>query len=773
MNHKMMVYGLLFLSAFSGCLAASPILGDIKIDHFGYRTTDTKTAYFTANPGAGVSVVNAATNTPVYAVTTITSKGTDPTNPQISGDTLWWADFSAFTTPGTYYIFSSSLNEQSYNFQISDTIYQAPVTAALKSLYYARCGTAKTAANGGVWNDTACHTSDAACTAICATSGSYSSTINFNYGTLNLEGGWHDAGDYEKKIGPGTSCGVIETGDNGDTLWYLLTAYEINPGLFPANQINLPESGDGIPDILNQAKWELDWYLKMQMTDGHVLEGVHVTNLGTLASPPSADTTPRGYMPPSYESEAVFVASAAHAARIFAAIPAGASYAATLRAAAELTWNDWVLNSPTTVSALSYLPYGEFKVWAASEMFRMETALGGSAAILSGAKSVVDNYTTWSSYFVNPSEPYSDWAIFNYLQTTGATTSTVTGMQTALSSYVNNLFGQNDLYNSGIYSWQYSWGSNQIKACAGLELYFAGMLGDTGSYTTAQCLSHAEDFLHYFHGANPLNMVYLTNTDSMGAKHCVWQVFNTWFGSYGTASSKSNYIGKPAAVTDPLYPYFSGTDNFGISDNNTSNYGPPPGYVPDGPTFQYSTSGGQAVPPLLSGGVQAPYEKSYRDWNYSDPTGTKTIPWLVNEAGIYDTSSYMALSSLFAGKTYVAAAPTATPTPTAAASTVTPTVTPTLSSTVVISNPFPNPSSGAPVTFNIQTPDESRVTMDVFTLAFRKITSQTAQVYGSQNFLWDLTDLSKTLVANGLYYVRIRIEGNSSAVKILKVLVLR
>jgi len=63
--------------------------------------------------------------------------------------------------------------------------------------------------------------------------------------------------------------------------------------------------------------------------------------------------------------------------------------------------------------------------------------------------------------------------------------------------------------------------------------------------------------------------------------------------------------------------------------------------------------------------------------------------------------------------------------------------------------------------------------MDVFTLAFRKITSQTAQVYGSQNFLWDLTDLSKTLVANGLYYVRIRIEGNSSPVKILKVLVLR
>jgi hypothetical protein len=601
-----------------------------------------------------VEVLDASTNALVLTTTSVTDKGTDASSPLMSGDHVWWVDFSALTAPGTYYLYSPSLNEQSYNFQISDSRYQAPVTAALKSLYYARCGAPKTAAYGGVWNDAACHTADAACTAFCSASNSYPA-LNANYGTLNLLGGWHDAGDFEKKIGPGTSCGVTETGDNGDTLWYLLTAYELNPGLFPPNQINLPESGDGLPDILNQALWELNWYLKMQMADGHVLEGVHVTNLSTLASPPSEDTTPRGYMPPCFESEAVFTASMAHAARIFGGLAGGASTAAAFRAAALETWNDWVVNSPNTdPNALSYLPYGELKVWAASEIFRLDPAQ-------SAAQSIVDNYTNWSSFALNPAGPYADWALFNYLQTPGATASTVSAMQTALGNYVNTLFGENDLYNSGMASWMYAWGSNQIKACAGLELYLAGKLGFTGSYSAAQCVSHAEDFLHYFHGANPLNMVYMTNTDSMGAEHCVWHLFNTWFGQYATASSLTNYIGKPAAVVDPLYPYAAG-------DNQTSNYGPPPGYVPDGPTYQYFQLGGTDVPPDSAGPAEAPYTKAYRDYN----NGSQ--PWVVNEGGIYDTASYLALSSVFAGSTFVIATPTLTPTGTILPS---PTFTPT------------------------------------------------------------------------------------------------
>lgn len=673
-----LLFWIFLLGLVPGGLDAAPILGDIKLDHFGYRTGDTKIAYFTANPGTSVEVHDAATSVLVTTTASITDKGTDTSSPLMSGDHVWWVDFSALTAPGTYYVYSAALTEQSYNFQISDTRYQAPVTAALRGLYYARCGAPKTAAYAGVWTDSACHASDAACTAFCSTSISYPA-LNANYGTLDLSGGWHDAGDFEKKIGPGTSCGVTETGDNGDTVFYLLTAYEMNPGLFPPNQIGLPESGDGFPDILNQAKWELDWYLKMLRTDGHVLEGVHVTNLGTLASPPSSDTTPRGYMPPCFESEAVFTADVAHAARIFASVPGGASYAATLKAAALETWNDWVVNSPNTdPNTISYLPYGNLKVWAASEIFRMDPTQ-------SAAQSVVDNFTSWASFSMNPAGPYADWAIFNYLQTPGATASVTTAMATAMGNFVNTTFSQDDLYHSGMAYWMYPWGSNQIKGADGLELFLAGKLGITGSYTTSQCFSHAEDFLHYFHGANPLNMVYMTNTESMGAKHCSWHIYNTWFGQYSSSYSLSNFIGKPAGVVDPLYPYVA-------ADNQTSTYGPPPGYVPDGPTYQYQQLGGTDVPPDATGGAEAPYTKAYRDYNNGNQ------PWVVNEDGIYDVAAYMVLSSLFAGSTFVVATPTSTPSGTITPP-LTPTPTPTGTPTVP---PTPTntfiPSSYCPVT---------------------------------------------------------------------------
>ncbi len=105
--------------------------------------------------------------------------------------------------------------------------------------------------------------------------------------------------------------------------------------------------------------------------------------------------------------------------------------------------------------------------------------------------------------------------------------------------------------------------------------------------------------------------------------------------------------------------------------------------------------------------------------------------------------------------------------------TITPTYTATITSVVVVSEPYPNPSTGSTITFNVQVPDESTVTLDVFTLAFRKIYSQTTQAYGFQNFQWDLRDISGTTAANGLYYVRLHVSGSESTTKIFKVLVLR
>jgi hypothetical protein len=70
-------------------------------------------------------------------------------------------------------------------------------------------------------------------------------------------------------------------------------------------------------------------------------------------------------------------------------------------------------------------------------------------------------------------------------------------------------------------------------------------------------------------------------------------------------------------------------------------------------------------------------------------------------------------------------------------------------------------------------PGESTVTLDVFTLAFRKVYGETTQAYGPVTLQWNLRDISGTQVSNGLYYVRIHVSGGESTSKIFKVLVLR
>lgn len=77
------------------------------------------------------------------------------------------------------------------------------------------------------------------------------------------------------------------------------------------------------------------------------------------------------------------------------------------------------------------------------------------------------------------------------------------------------------------------------------------------------------------------------------------------------------------------------------------------------------------------------------------------------------------------------------------------------------------------MTFNVQTPDQSTVTLDVFTLAFRKIYNQTTPIDGSLNLYWNLKDMTGAQAADGLYYVRVHVSGAKSSTKIFKVLVLR
>ena len=124
--------------------------------------------------------------------------------------------------------------------------------AALKTFYYQRCSTPKLPAHAGTWADNqACHLTDSAARPAAG---------HTDYGTLDLRGGHHDAGDYRQYR--------VEGGVVGHAL--PVACVQDNPGVFRDGDGNIPESSNGVADLLDEVKWELDWLLKMQLPTGAV-----------------------------------------------------------------------------------------------------------------------------------------------------------------------------------------------------------------------------------------------------------------------------------------------------------------------------------------------------------------------------------------------------------------------------------------------------------------------------------------------------------------------
>jgi hypothetical protein len=90
----------------------------------------------------------------------------------------------------------------------------------------------------------------------------------------DLHGGWYDAGDYNKYTS-WTAGYVVD----------LLHAYTENKSIW-TDDFNIPESGNGVPDLLDEVRWGLDWLVRMQNSDGSVLSIVGLAG----GSPPSSAT---------------------------------------------------------------------------------------------------------------------------------------------------------------------------------------------------------------------------------------------------------------------------------------------------------------------------------------------------------------------------------------------------------------------------------------------------------------------------------------------------
>ncbi|MHA6720088.1 glycoside hydrolase family 9 protein [Sphingomonas sp. RS6] len=172
-----------------------------------------------------------------------------------SGATVQRIEFSGFRREGKGYRLSVA-GIVSDPFTIAPALYRPLARDAANFFYQQRAGIPIEARfAGAAWARPAGHAREVAgCFAGADGRGTKWPGCDYR---LDVTGGWYDAGDHGKYVVNG-----------GIALWTLLNAYERRPGAFPDGSLRLPESGNGVSDLLDEARWEMEFLLAMQIADG-------------------------------------------------------------------------------------------------------------------------------------------------------------------------------------------------------------------------------------------------------------------------------------------------------------------------------------------------------------------------------------------------------------------------------------------------------------------------------------------------------------------------
>jgi len=204
----------------------------IRVNQMGYLPDDSKNAVWLTNQPENIKefkIVNNFTKKVVFRSKTVLLKGV-----QGALKNSYRLNFSVFNTSGSFYIQAGQA--QSPVFKIGSDVYASAAEIPLKYMRQQRCGF-------NPYLKDSCHRNDGRII--------YHPTRTGE--KIDATGGWHDASDYLQYVT--TSANAI---------YQMLFAYSQYPKAFGDHyQANGLEGSNGIPDILDEAKWGLDWLLRM------------------------------------------------------------------------------------------------------------------------------------------------------------------------------------------------------------------------------------------------------------------------------------------------------------------------------------------------------------------------------------------------------------------------------------------------------------------------------------------------------------------------------
>jgi endoglucanase len=218
----------------------------------------------------------------------------------ISQKTTQIADFSSLRKPGKYYLLITDKG-YSYPFEIKNDVHKEAAKASLKGFYYQRASTDLPEKYAGKWHRPAGHPDDKV-----LIHPSAASKERPENSVISSTRGWYDAGDYNKYIV-----------NSGITVATLFSLYEDHPAYFKNFSINIPESNNDLPDLLDEALWNLRWMLTMQDPyDGGVYHKLTNPSFDGMVMPDKA-IKPRYVVQKSVTATLDFAAVMAQANRIF------------------------------------------------------------------------------------------------------------------------------------------------------------------------------------------------------------------------------------------------------------------------------------------------------------------------------------------------------------------------------------------------------------------------------------------------------------------------
>lgn len=513
--------------------------GVIRVNQLGFEPQSAKVAVIANinSDSTGFELINATTGAVVMSAD-LSAEQTWA----LSGERVKTADFSSYTVPGEYRVRVNNIGSDSATFSIGNGVFADAHRSVIKAYYFNRASLALDAQYAGEWARAAGHPdTNVSVAENAASAGRPAGTV------ISAPKGWYDAGDFNKYVV-----------NSGISTYTLLAAFEHFSSLYTALELNIPESNNTVPDILDEIKWNLDWLQAMQDTDGGVYHKLTHEGFSGRVMPSDA-TAPRYVVQKSTAAALNFAAVLATASRVFTDFNSEFPDLSAHYRAAAISAYQWAKANPNIAYRQTFSSTGEYGdsqfadefAWAAAELFILTGESNYWADFVGQNQNV--SLPTWNSVAALA------FISLSYHADSALSAEQKNMVDSELVSFAETLVQRVDesAYGVPMFSENFNWGSNSNAANHGMLALQAYRLSDDARFKYVAIAA-----VDYLFGRNAVGYSFVTG--------------------FGTVSPQDPHHRQSSAdsVAAPVPGFLVGGPNPGQQDNC-------PNYIGSQPALSY------------------------------------------------------------------------------------------------------------------------------------------------------------------------------------------